>query len=554
MSRKINQPVASVKLTNVATVRLTVGSRRFEVACYKNKVLDYRAGLETDLSEVLQTFNIFTNVAKGEFAKKSDLKAAFGEDMTTEQIAVHILQHGRSLQISEAERTQMYESTLTQIATWIASNTIHKHTGKPYTVSQIKHALTTANHKNSNTTFTVQPHKPIKQQYLQALKYIISNDILPIQRAAMELKIIVTTIGDGTTMDPDSVEPVPAIRKALADAIMTTTTTTTTPLVLQIEKTRWLDQSPQPQQQPPQIIIIPIVVDPSLYRPIQEIVDSIPNARLEIVRQQVFAPAAVTTTTTTTTTTVISTKQKEIPQDHDMNNDDDEQQQQQQQHTTKEESNPDDKNKDDRNTNQHDNDDETSSSGSSDEQWAMTTMTRKNQRKAKKKQQRKAQRKSQRTNDSDSHDEEDDSDKNHDTKKEISFSKQKKGVKPNKGSKRNKEQLSKTKASSASQIDAEGITLAKMTMQSSPKNKKETTMDGGDVQDHRAGPESSDETPRWTCNTCLNSTFASQAEHRAHFRSDWHRFNLKLKLQNAPPVDYNEFRNCDAESFFQTYE
>jgi ribosome maturation protein SDO1 len=527
MSRKINQPVASVKLTNVATVRLTVGSRRFEVACYKNKVLDYRAGLETDLSEVLQTFNIFTNVAKGEFAKKSDLKAAFGEDMTTEQIAVHILQHGRSLQISEAERTQLYESTLTQIATWIAANTIHKHTGKPYTASQIKHALTTT---HNHTTFTVQPHKPIKQQYLQALKYIISNDILPIQRAAMELQIIVTIVGTDVITDPDAVEPVRAIRHALAENHISSTAF----------ETKIIQLDPQEEQQPQQIIL-PMIVDPSMYRPIQEIVDSIPNTRLEIVRQQVFAPAAAAATVMPTQPNG-ETIQHPSPKD-----DDEEEEEQQQKHQI---TNPDDTNKDDRNDNQ----DDTASSGSSDDDplvAMMMMMTRKNQRKAKKKQQKKAFRNQHlSTNDSDDHD--DDDDKNRSTKiiemlpqKESSLNKHKKNVKQSKGSKKKKEQLTKT---TALRVDV-GNSLATMTMQSPPKE-AETTADGGSVRD----PSGENDAPRWTCNTCLNSSFASQAEHREHFRSDWHRFNLKLKLQNAPPIDYNEFQNCDAESFFQSFE
>ncbi len=39
-----------VRLTNVAVVRLSRCGKRFEVACYKNKILNWRNGLETDLS------------------------------------------------------------------------------------------------------------------------------------------------------------------------------------------------------------------------------------------------------------------------------------------------------------------------------------------------------------------------------------------------------------------------------------------------------------------------------------------------------------------------
>ncbi len=40
--RGIKQPVGFVKLTNVAIVRLRRGGIRFELACYKNKVQDWK--------------------------------------------------------------------------------------------------------------------------------------------------------------------------------------------------------------------------------------------------------------------------------------------------------------------------------------------------------------------------------------------------------------------------------------------------------------------------------------------------------------------------------
>lgn len=35
-------PINQVKLTNVSIVRLKKGGKRFELACYKNKVLEFR--------------------------------------------------------------------------------------------------------------------------------------------------------------------------------------------------------------------------------------------------------------------------------------------------------------------------------------------------------------------------------------------------------------------------------------------------------------------------------------------------------------------------------
>lgn len=41
----IKQPVTQVRLTNVAVVRLKAKGKRFEIACYKNKVISWRNGV-----------------------------------------------------------------------------------------------------------------------------------------------------------------------------------------------------------------------------------------------------------------------------------------------------------------------------------------------------------------------------------------------------------------------------------------------------------------------------------------------------------------------------
>jgi ribosome maturation protein SDO1 len=79
-------PTNRVELTNVAVVRLKKAGKsgkekkRFEVACYKNKISEWRNKIETSLDEVLQTQTVFTNVSKGLLAKKEDLFEVFGTD------------------------------------------------------------------------------------------------------------------------------------------------------------------------------------------------------------------------------------------------------------------------------------------------------------------------------------------------------------------------------------------------------------------------------------------------------------------------------------------
>lgn len=122
MSKTLVQPVGQKRLTNVAVVRLKKHGNRFEIACYKNKVLSWRSGVyaspaptppfalfifaflhfvigccanlwlpfcdsfswvlcrEKDLDEVLQSQTVYSNVSKGVLAKSKDLVAAFGTD------------------------------------------------------------------------------------------------------------------------------------------------------------------------------------------------------------------------------------------------------------------------------------------------------------------------------------------------------------------------------------------------------------------------------------------------------------------------------------------
>jgi len=49
MSKRIDTPVNQIRLTNVAIIRLKKGGKRFELACYKNKVVSWREGTETGM-------------------------------------------------------------------------------------------------------------------------------------------------------------------------------------------------------------------------------------------------------------------------------------------------------------------------------------------------------------------------------------------------------------------------------------------------------------------------------------------------------------------------
>ncbi|KAI7773699.1 hypothetical protein LA080_010044 [Diaporthe eres] len=65
--------VLDIKLTNVSLVRLKKGKKHFEIACYKNKVLEWRLGIKMNLDNVLQITSVFLNVSKGQTAPSANL-------------------------------------------------------------------------------------------------------------------------------------------------------------------------------------------------------------------------------------------------------------------------------------------------------------------------------------------------------------------------------------------------------------------------------------------------------------------------------------------------
>ncbi|EPE07339.1 hypothetical protein F503_07990 [Ophiostoma piceae UAMH 11346] len=140
MSRQINQPSNQIKLTNVSLVRLKKGKKRFEIACYKNKVLEWRSGIETDLDNVLQIPNVFLNVSKGQTAPAAELTKAFGKSATTESVVLEILKKGE-MQVGDKERAAQLERVHHEVIDLVANKLVDPRTRRVYTTGMIEKAL-----------------------------------------------------------------------------------------------------------------------------------------------------------------------------------------------------------------------------------------------------------------------------------------------------------------------------------------------------------------------------------------------------------------------------
>jgi ribosome maturation protein SDO1 len=242
MSRQINQPSNQIKLTNVSLVRLKKGKKRFEIACYKNKVLEWRSGIEKDLDNVLQIPNVFLNVSKGQTAPHADLVKAFGK-MKADDIILEILNKG-DIQVGEGERKAQLERINNEVISIVASKLVNPQTKRVYTAGMIEKALDMLssqahNHNQTQTQAQAQspeskdatpadnsgtptpaaatgdheegkpqPSAPAKKEHmwtgvvttksaksqaLDAMKALIAHQPIPVARARMKLRITCST-------------------------------------------------------------------------------------------------------------------------------------------------------------------------------------------------------------------------------------------------------------------------------------------------------------------------------------------------------------------------
>lgn len=179
MSQGVQQPIGQKRLTNIALVKYKKHGKRFEIACYKNKVVNWRNGVEKDLDEVLQTTAVFTSVSKGVLAKKEDLQLVFKTD-DEEKICLRILSEGE-FQVSDKEREVEYQNLFRDVASILAEKCVNSQSSRPFTITMLERTM-------KDLHISVDPKRNAKQQALEVLPRLQSK--LPIQRAKMRLKMV----------------------------------------------------------------------------------------------------------------------------------------------------------------------------------------------------------------------------------------------------------------------------------------------------------------------------------------------------------------------------
>lgn len=204
--------------------RQSQGKKRFEIACYKNKILEYRSGTETDLDNVLQIHSVFLSVSKGQTAPTQDLAKAFGPKTPLDEIIIEILKKGE-MQVGEKERHAQLDRVHHEVLDIVAGKLVDPKSKRVYTTGMIEKALDqlssqgthkhedsakdsgTATPTNGDDIGDVDKGKPkdkptwtgvvttksAKSQALEAMKALIAWQPIPVSRARMRLRITCPT-------------------------------------------------------------------------------------------------------------------------------------------------------------------------------------------------------------------------------------------------------------------------------------------------------------------------------------------------------------------------
>lgn len=169
MSARMQLPLCQQRHSNIAVVRLQKNGVRLEIACYKNKVVSYRAGLEARMDEILQIERVFTNVGRGCYASSGDIKKALGADMDEKTALKLILDHG-DLQVAQQERTSEQDEMMKDIATVISQRCVHAVTKRPFPTNIIEQAL-------RSIGAAIKLDQPVKKQALQLIHRLMEAQV-----------------------------------------------------------------------------------------------------------------------------------------------------------------------------------------------------------------------------------------------------------------------------------------------------------------------------------------------------------------------------------------
>lgn len=171
----LKQPKGIVKLTNVAIVRFRKKNRKAEIACYKNKVIDWRNGNEDNIDNVIQIDQIFSNAIQGTIAGEGLLNKLFG--IKDKKVIIQKILDEGDLQVSQKEREVLSENAFQEVVKILTKKLIHPKSKRLFSDGAIKNALKNINFKaDFNIGSKKQAFKAMKK--LEKLFFVVRTPFL----------------------------------------------------------------------------------------------------------------------------------------------------------------------------------------------------------------------------------------------------------------------------------------------------------------------------------------------------------------------------------------
>ncbi len=161
----------------VVTARYKSEGKHFEIQVDLDEALKIKEG-KGDITQALQSNNVFYDLNKGTIVSHEDLTKAFGTSELYE-VAKKIIQKGevqKTQEFRDAER----EQKIKQVTTLILKNAVDQH-GRPYTEERIKRAIEEARINIDK--------RPAEQQIPEIIEKL--KQVIPIKIETKKIKLTI---------------------------------------------------------------------------------------------------------------------------------------------------------------------------------------------------------------------------------------------------------------------------------------------------------------------------------------------------------------------------
>lgn len=169
-----------VKVEDAVTARLSTHGTEFEVLVDPDLTLDYRAGEDIDIRDVLAAEKIFKDASKGKKASEERMEEIF-ETSDPLEVADKIIRDGE-IQVTTKQRKEMRKQRRKEIISLIARRAVNPQKDTPHPPKRIDNAL-------EKTKFHTDAFKSAKEQLPEAVEAL--RPILPLsfETKAIAIKV-----------------------------------------------------------------------------------------------------------------------------------------------------------------------------------------------------------------------------------------------------------------------------------------------------------------------------------------------------------------------------